>query len=355
MQLTEQHINKLKEYGIITSTLPASVIIDQLQLNTVDLNKIWKYINLIEPTSNIEDWLNEGPTPPGPTPTNDYLTFDVLTDGKIYWSLIIDAENYEYDPNDYKKTISYSKDNGETWTEITSSLTASTYIEVSTGDKVKFKGNNSWYGTIFIGEGEEEEFLMSMCTFSPVSEDEQVLAGCANFNVSGNIMSLIGGDNFEDLTTFTDSYALMGLFNFCLNIIDASELLLPATTLTTGCYYAMFSNCVALTAAPELPAETLTEWCYNCMFENCTSLTTAPDLLASTLPAGCYNSMFKDCSNLNYIKCLATSKENNSTYFWVSGVANNGTFVKDASMSDWTTIEGYDNGIPSGWTVEDAA
>jgi len=88
------------------------------------------------------------------------------------------------------------------------------------------------------------------------------------------------------------------------------------------------------------------------MFENCTSLISAPELPATTLESGCYNQMFRSCTNLNYIKCLATNiSARNCTEYWVLKVAATGTFVKDASMSSWTT--GI-SGIPSGWTVEDA-
>ena len=36
---------------------------------------------------------------------------------------------------------------------------------------------------------------------------------------------------------------------------------------------------------------------------------------------------------------------------WVSGVASSGTFIKAASM---TSLPSGINGIPSGWTVQDA-
>lgn len=89
------------------------------------------------------------------------------------------------------------------------------------------------------------------------------------------------------------------------------------------------------------------------MFKGCTGLTTAPELPATTLVQGCYEKMFYECSSLNYIKCLAASGMNtyNCTYYWLGDVSATGTFIKDSSMSDWTT---GDNGIPTGWTIEDA-
>ena len=87
------------------------------------------------------------------------------------------------------------------------------------------------------------------------------------------------------------------------------------------------------------------------MFSGCTSLTTAPELTALYLNYHCYNNMFNGCSNLIYIKCLATDKSGaDSTTAWVEGVAASGTFIKAASMNDWSNDT---SGIPYGWTVVD--
>ena len=62
--------------------------------------------------------------------------------------------------------------------------------------------------------------------------------------------------------------------------------------------------------------------------------------------------MFKGCNKLNYIKMLATNKS--ASYClnnWVSNVASNGTFVKHENM---TSLPSGINGIPEGWTVENA-
>ena len=146
-------------------------------------------------------------------------------------------------------------------------------------------------------------------------------------------------------------YCYSNMFYNCTSLTTAPAL--PATTLANGCYSSMFYGCTKLTTAPELPATTLTEGCYSHMFEGCTSLTTAPELPATTLEYNsCYQRMFAGCTKLNYIKCLATDISASScTYYWVSGVAATGTFVKASSMNDWTT---GDDGIPIGWTVQDA-
>ena len=151
-------------------------------------------------------------------------------------------------------------------------------------------------------------------------------------------------------TTLAD-YCYSNMFGGCSSLTTAPTL--PATTLAEGCYSEMFRGCTSLTTVPSnyLPVTTLVYYCYYAMFEECTSLTTAPALPATTLAEQCYTYMFQGCSNLNYIKCLATNISASScTLDWVRNVAASGTFVKNPNMSSWTT---GNNGIPSGWTVED--
>jgi hypothetical protein len=116
----------------------------------------------------------------------------------------------------------------------------------------------------------------------------------------------------------------------------------------------MFNGCINLVSGPEiLPANTLFDRCYKGMFSGCSSLINAPELPATALTEDCYRNMFSNCSSLNYIKCLATDiSASDCTSNWVYGVANTGTFVKSPNMLSWTT---GNSGIPSNWTVQDAA
>lgn len=302
---------------------------------------------------------------------SDYLTFDIVSGGTINW-LVVGGDIA------VAKTISYSTDNGQTWTEITSS-TGGTSFNVSVGDKVLFKGENNAYAS---GTARYSTFNGSTATF----------------NVEGNIMSLIYGDDFAGHTTLSEPNCFPTFFK-ATNVVDASRLILsgmnqncyqgmfnacysltsapalPATTLASGCYSSMFNACTSLTTAPELPATTLAEGCYSQMFRGCTSLTEAPELPATTLAQYCYRQMFYNCSgltkapvlpattlaiqcygqmfrtcrNLSYIKCLATTLADYCTQGWVTDVSSTGTFVKASSMNDWTTGT---SGIPEGWTIE---
>ena len=326
---------------------------------------------------------------------DEYLTFDIVTEGTIVWKTS-NSNNV--------KTISYSINNGE-WAEITSSTTGVSF-NVSVGDKVRFKGNNTAYGAIDTGSN----------TFN---------GSKASFNVQGNIMSLTNGDLFANATTISD-YTFVSLFNNT-KVVNAENLILPATTLANHCYDSMFQGCTSLVTAPTLPATTLAENCYeymfretnlktapvlpattlaqycyasmfygctslvnaptlpatelarNCydfmfydctslvnapelpattlarecyqfMFKGCTSLVTAPALPATTLASNCYSSMFYGCTKLSYIKAMFVTKPGTDyTYDWVRDVASSGTFVKN-SEATWNFTG--TSGIPTGWTVQ---
>lgn len=174
---------------------------------------------------------------------------------------------------------------------------------------------------------------------------------------------------FENCTSLTTAPALpateihgsayMNMFKGCSSLTTAPAL--PATLLTSGPddigeettgithYSGMFWDCTGLTTAPAiLPATgTLPGSCYSHMFQGCTSLTTAPILPAEDQGSFAYGEMFRGCSNLNYVKCL--SQNTNNTRDWLNGVAETGTFVKDAN----TTWQRGPSAIPVGWWVED--
>lgn len=77
-------------------------------------------------------------------------------------------------------------------------------------------------------------------------------------NLKGNIMSLIFGGDFVDKTDLMGmGHIFFRLFFKCVTIVDASELILPGTTLTDRCYFEMFYGCTRLTASPKLPATIL--------------------------------------------------------------------------------------------------
>ena len=272
------------------------------------------------------------PTPPGPDYSEPFYVENIKNEAETL-TLTGNAGNTLEIP------VEYSTD-GTTWSSF--GMTGETPLTrtLQPGEKVYLRATaDTWF--------EEQR---SCCIFG-VSK------------VGGNIMSLLYGSSFTGReTTFPNGSTM----NFrCLfmdtsneyyvnnELVSASELILPATTLTPQCYAYMFFFCYMITTSPTvLPATILTEGCYQSMFCYCGDLTAAPELPATTLVNSCYKEMFCHCGDIRYIKCLATDiSAEDCTSDWTESISPGGTFVKNPNMSNWTT--GAD-GIPSGWTVQDA-
>lgn len=308
-----------------------------------------------------------------PVALKDYLSFYGFAD-----ITFTNGQSNEFD---------YSYDQ-ETWTHVTGNFTIPLSRDNPT---VYLRGNNTKFATS-----------------NTVSSHFNITAGTY---CSGNIMSLLYGDDFEDKLTLTTNYVFVGLFNGCTGLRslpklpattlseycyrqmfggctrleDISDLELPATTLTRGCYSLMFQDCSGITDASfTLPAKlgdsniysamfrrctSLTEppviamidlkagkqYQMNSMFEGCTSLTHSPVLRSQVLRNYCYDSMFKNCSSLMTITALfKTSPSTSYTKDWVNGVpmqtGNPGTYYKNPSAT-YTTRGFY--AIPTYWHVED--
>ena len=139
-------------------------------------------------------------------------------------------------------------------------------------------------------------------------------------NVGGNIMSLLNGDNFVNSGFAPNSsnnfHSMFRDFN---TLINASELQLPATTLTKGCYAYMFALCGVRTT-PVLPATTLVENCYLGMFSTSGTrkvVTYAQDISAENCISG-----------------------------WLDNVSGTGNFYNLGGA----TYPSGTSGIPTGWT-----
>ena len=272
-----------------------------------------------------------------------YFTIESLEDNnEMIWKINEEQAN-AYTPT----TIHYSTDL-ENWTSIVSSLEGTYICTLNAGEKVYFKGPLTYRYTIF-----------SDGTVNNYDYRNNQFVSNGNFNVSGNIMSLVYGDDFRNKHDFynipyRDSLGscLYALFRNS-RVINAEHLILPATTLpethSNNPYYSyMFHNCTSLIKAPKLPATTLGQSCYLGMFEGCTSLVNAPELPAATLADSCYIFMFRFCTSLSSIKILATDISATDCLFqWLDGVSPTGTFTKKSGVNYPTG----DSGIPQGWTV----
>ena len=237
--------------------------------------------------------------------SKEYFTIEALEDGNVYFKY------QEWSPIETQRYMEYSKDGGETWVRTTNVANEEVVmtIPMTAGETALVRGDND----TFASYDESEDAYYNPFFYSDME-----------FSVYGNIMSLIHGDDFIGETTVTD-YMFFSLFYDlygddlggtpleCL-IINAENLILPATTLADGCYERMFNGCTSLATAPELPATTLTIGCYSTMFYNCTSLTTAPELPATTLSESCYGSMFDGCASLTTAPELPATTLSESCY-----------------------------------------
>lgn len=233
--------------------------------------------------------------------STEYLTVEVPVGTELY---MLSGTQYSY--------------NKSTWTECTDYITTE-------APKVYLKKTGSTYST--------NTYRMPAI----------YIKNSYDMVVSGNILSLIYGDDFKSYTEMPSGCHYKYCFNSYLtnttgttnvgyySATDARNLVLPSNTqyncyegmfachntvsgqtirslkyppklpamnIFAGCYQNMFYYCQDLENAPELPATALAQACYDSMFRGCTDLTTAPELPATTLISECYNSMFRDCTGL---------------------------------------------------------
>ena len=272
-----------------------------------------KYLKKFDTHANYETYINDDPLLPNVSYCediedahhnpfkwdNEYLTFVALEDTTFQIT---------------KNGASYSTDDGNTWTSI-SAYTATPTI--TAGNKIKWKGEITPAYNVGVG------------TFSATGQ----------FNAQGNPMSLLLGDNFKKVTDLTGKdNAFTALFKNNTKLINAQDVTLPATTLTTYCYSEMFRGCVNLITVPKLPATTLVNNCYFYMFNGCTSLTTAPELPATTLANSCYARMFQGCSSLTTAPVLPVTMLETSCY---SGMFQGCSSLTTAPVLPATTLVTY--------------
>lgn len=269
----------------------------------------------------LEEIINNNPSGPAFDPYTTPLTLEAAESGEIRvlfnWAPTI-AQPIKYAING----VEQGDITAETSTDIDANHKA-TSISVNAGDRVQFWSNNS---ALAIDNG--GKFVS--------------LRPSVKCYLYGNLMSMIddGPDGFANDKTITGDWALSRLFDQADKIYNHPDkkFVLPATTLSKGCYFDMFDQCTNLTSIPEdllpagkdgvgtlaeqcyrqmfcyclglksipeklLPATTLTKQCYNCMFGDCVYLTSIPEKLlpATTLAERCYETMFAGCTGLTSI------------------------------------------------------
>ena len=324
-----------------------------------------------------------------PKEEGNYLWFFALGEGDI--SFTIPANN----PSANFPYISYSTDNGENWTTETHSDGVETVatVHLSAAGSVMFKAE-CVSGTNWNSAGtEDSSYPARFSSTMPV-------------NLGGNLASLMYGDDFEGKKTMkvTATHAFFKLFSE-MDIVHAKNLCLPYTTLNLGIYQRLFSKCKKLVDAPQLNATTIYQQCYvrmfeycdslvipptlpakkgaksgytrmfegcvslvnapsieltttggsavcTMMFKGCSSLQSSPELKITSLGTAAYNYMFSGCSSLNYVKALfTTTPGTGTTKGWLTGVTQNGTFVKNSSATWDGSITRGAHTVPENWTI----
>ena len=218
---------------------------------------------------------------------DEYLTFVALED--TTFKLTIGSAVSE----SILSSISYSTDDGETWNttnNVDSQTVTITTPTISEGEKVLWKGSGTGVSTTI----DNNDRPSTSSIFSSSGE----------FNVEGNIMSLIYDDDFSD------KKSVQGTYNFALlfysynmpdtaKVVSAKNMVLPIGAVSTCCYFRMFQGCPLLVEAPSM-FDAVSIAASGCMstFWHCENLETAPELPATTLADSSYRAMFEGCSAL---------------------------------------------------------
>ncbi|MCQ2113622.1 MAG: leucine-rich repeat domain-containing protein [Bacteroidaceae bacterium] len=169
-----------------------------------------------------------------------------------------------------------------------------------------------------------------------ISENYSIVSSSARYisisstndvSASGNIMSLLYGEDFDGKFELTAKHTFAGLFagssttkNTTLK--DVSKLKLPATTLSNGCYFDMFNYCSNITSSPYLPA--------------------------TELITDCYYSMFANCSKLSKVE-VAFKEWSDATKYWMNSVSSSGEFICPEGLADPPSRGG--NTVPNTWRI----
>ena len=271
-------------------------------------------------------------------------------------------------------TFSYSTDNGQTWSSF--SLTTGqtkTIATLASGDTLMMYGTNTTLGKSY--------------------NAGHYFRGSADYEVSGEISSLVNGSDLTDTeigSAATRNFTFAQLFSGDTHLVSAENLKISSTALPQSCFNSTFRSCTKLVKAPELPSTILGKEAYSSMFEGCIGLAYPPSQLyftsiqsdsfnrrmfcmsrssKLTTPAMTYTpklfgdwgsrspvqqQMFCGNGNLTNIYCYWTNASGSFGNFsgaltnWVNYTADSGvTFYKRSTQSFASGV----NGIKTGWTV----
>lgn len=168
------------------------------------------------------------------------------------------------------------------------------YIDVKKGDKLQFESANDHTSTGWL------------------SVRLQPRSKCA---VYGNVMSMISEDGkYHTTKTIAQPYALAYLlynsywdgekYIYYTVQHEKYDVMVPATTLTEGCYTQTFAY-TGITKVPELPAAEIPNYSYQRMFQGCGELTEAPAITVENVGEYGMALMFYQCSKLTKANAIS--------------------------------------------------
>ena len=164
--------------------------------------------------------------------SKEYLTIEAV-DNSVLVEFILGATS----GISVSKDIQYSKDKSN-WTTVSfGNLSGGNIpgVGINKGEKLYLRGDNTTYSDY--SDEDNNQFYDS---------NIKITGDNSNAKLYGNIMSLLYADNFVNQTTLHNRCTFRWLFRSSTALTDASNLILPAITLSEKCYEVMFSNCSSL-------------------------------------------------------------------------------------------------------------
>lgn len=349
--------------------------------------------------ADIEEWvINDGPVV-SVTDSNGDIIWEKKTEPPLE-----DSYFYVEDASGSANTVYFKRDSDNYGPEIVVyySSDQSTWrllgtVKNTTGLRLSLPANSKIYFKAVADAWGGKDAGTTLVHYNYIS--------CAdNFNVGGNILSLLYGDDYPNPPGYsTSKYAFYYLFSGNSKLISADALILSCGYATESTYerlfggcrnmvkaprvisarviskrgcYGMFMGCTSLRKAPEISVTTVNEsgcsnMFYNCpsltdvskisinlstsgtsaceqMFGGCTSLVTPPDINITTLGTKACYYMFSGCTSLNNMTVrINDNSATNCIYRWLYNVAPTGIFNNYGSA--FYTIDDP-SGIPLGWT-----
>lgn len=294
----------------------------------------------------------------------NYLCFTALESGTF--TLTIDA-NLATSALQY---IEYSL-NGNTWVKtdnVNSQSVTITTPTIANGGKVYWRGIGNQLANNFSGN---PSIFSSTCRFDASGEVMSLLKGenfTKNRNVGNSAFARLFKDcstivNAKDLTIevgtigsyglqemfinctslittpyindFNGAYAFSGMFKGCSSLVEVTYPLPVPSTVSNRAYRNMFEGCTALVKTPNLPLTDFGNNAYMNMFKGCTSLTTISTLPATSLTDSCYKNMFDGCTSLVDAPFLPATNITGSAYSAMFAGCTNLKNVPDINVSSF--------------------